>query len=137
MKAFDLIVAGAGIIGASCADLAAAEGLRVAIVEPGSIATEIWGKGDRAAPELLAAMTDEQRQVYGDRLERFQAFGRRTGAAGLPPEEVFDVVEHALTAAKPKSRYVVGREARIQTIARAVLNDRGFDALVARQIDRG
>ena len=47
------------------------------------------------------------------------------------------MVEHALTAAKPKSRYVVGREARIQTIARALLTDRGFDRLVARQIDGG
>lgn len=112
-------------------------GVDVSIIEPGSIATEIWGKGDRAAPELLASMTDEQRQIYGERLARFQAFGRRTGDAGLPPEEVFDVVEHALTSAKPKTRYVVGREARIQTIARAVLNDRGFDGLVARQIDRG
>jgi len=112
-------------------------GVEVAIIEPGSIATEIWGKGDRAAPELLAAMTDEQRELYGERLQRFQEFGRRTGDAGLPPEAVFEVVEHALTAAKPKARYVVGRDARIQTIARAVLNDRGFDALVARQIDSG
>jgi len=112
-------------------------GVEVSIIEPGSIATEIWGKGDRAAPGLLAAMTEEQRAIYGERLERFQAFGRRTGAAGLAPEAVLEVVEHALTADKPKSRYVVGREARIQTVARALLNDRGFDRLVARQIDRG
>lgn len=112
-------------------------GVDVSIVEPGSIATEIWDKGDRAAPALRAAMNPEQLELYGDRLERFQAFGRKTGAAGLPPEEVFEVVEHALTAAKPKSRYVVGREARIQTIARALLSDRGFDRLVARQINGG
>ena len=110
-------------------------GVEVSIVEPGSIATEIWDKGVRTAPGMLAAMTDEQRRIYGERLERFQVFARKTGAAGLPSEEVFDVVEHALTAAKPKTRYVVGREARIQTIARAALSDRGFDRLVARQID--
>ena len=73
-------------------------GVDVSIVEPGSIATEIWDKGDRAAPALRAAMNPEQLELYGDRLERVVAFGRKTGAAGLPPEEVFEVVEHALTA---------------------------------------
>jgi len=34
---FDLIVVGAGIVGAACADYASAQGLKVAIVEPGTI----------------------------------------------------------------------------------------------------
>lgn len=37
MKSYDLIVAGAGIIGAACAHAAAEAGLRVAVVEPGAI----------------------------------------------------------------------------------------------------
>lgn len=37
MASHDLIIVGAGIIGAACADVASAEGLRVAVVEPGRI----------------------------------------------------------------------------------------------------
>jgi glycine/D-amino acid oxidase-like deaminating enzyme len=37
MRTYDLIVAGAGIIGAACAQMAAEAGLRVAVVEPGEI----------------------------------------------------------------------------------------------------
>jgi NAD(P)-dependent dehydrogenase (short-subunit alcohol dehydrogenase family) len=111
-------------------------GVHVSIVEPGSIATEIWGKGTRAAPRMLAAMTDEQRSIYGVRVERFQELARRTGAAGLAPEAVLEVVEHALTAAKPRARYVVGRDAKVQSVLRKVLSDRAFDWLVARQINR-
>ncbi|WP_234880837.1 FAD-dependent oxidoreductase, partial [Xanthomonas perforans] len=36
-RSYDLIVIGAGIVGAACAEAAAGEGLRVAIVEPGPI----------------------------------------------------------------------------------------------------
>jgi glycine/D-amino acid oxidase-like deaminating enzyme len=41
----DLIVVGAGIVGAACADAASAEGLRVAIVEPGPIGGGATGAG--------------------------------------------------------------------------------------------
>lgn len=111
-------------------------GVTVSIVEPGSIATEIWDTGDRAAPGALAAMTEEQRALYSARLERFQDLVRRLGAAGLAPEKVLEVVEHALTAAKPRARYVVGRDAKVQAVVRPVLSDRVFDRLVARQLDR-
>ena len=110
-------------------------GVKVSIIEPGAIATEIWGKGDRAAPELLEQMGPEMSDLYGERLEQFAALGRKTGASGLPPEAVFEVVEHALTAAKPKLRYIVGREAKAQAAARWLLSDRTMDKLVKRQID--
>lgn len=41
----DLIVVGAGIVGAACADAASAEGLRVAIIEPGPIGGGATGAG--------------------------------------------------------------------------------------------
>jgi NAD(P)-dependent dehydrogenase (short-subunit alcohol dehydrogenase family) len=110
-------------------------GVEVAIIEPGAIATEIWAKGDAAAPKLREAMDAEMLELYGDRLDSFQTLGRKTGAAGLPPEAVHEAVEHALTSSKPKARYVIGREAKIQAAARSLLTDRAFDRLVARQID--
>ncbi len=55
MTAYDLIVIGAGIVGAHCADIAAAEGLRVAVVERGPIG----GGATAAAMGHLVAMDDD------------------------------------------------------------------------------
>lgn len=57
--AFDLIVIGAGIVGASCADVASAEGMRVAIVEPGPIG----GGATAAAMGHLVAMDDDPAEL--------------------------------------------------------------------------
>jgi len=56
---FDLIVIGAGIVGASCAEAASAEGMRVAIVEPGPIG----GGATAAAMGHLVAMDDDPAEL--------------------------------------------------------------------------
>ncbi|MBD8878992.1 FAD-binding oxidoreductase [Rhodanobacter sp. 7MK24] len=55
----DLIVVGAGIVGACCADAAAAEGLRVTIIEPGPIG----GGATAAAMGHLVAMDDDPAEL--------------------------------------------------------------------------
>lgn len=111
-------------------------GVEVSIVEPGSIATEIWGKGEAGAGELREAIGPAMLELYGERLDQVRKLAAKTGAAGLPPAEVAKVVEHALMAAKPKTRYVIGRDAKIQAGARRVLPDRAIDRLIKREIDR-
>ncbi len=59
IASFDLIVVGAGIIGASCADEASARGMRVAIVEPGPIG----GGATAAAMGHLVAMDDDPAEL--------------------------------------------------------------------------
>lgn len=56
---FDLIVIGAGIVGAACADAASAEGMRVAIIEPGPIG----GGATAAAMGHLVAMDDDPAEL--------------------------------------------------------------------------
>ena len=50
----------------------------------------------------------------------------------MPPERVARVVEHALTARRPRRDYVVGRDARIQIALDRALPTRAFDGLVRR-----
>jgi hypothetical protein len=57
---------------------------------------------------------------------------KRTADRGIAPEKVAKAILHALTADRPRTRYVVGADARGQAIARRVLPDRAFDALVRR-----
>lgn len=111
-------------------------GVAVSIVEPGAVATEIWGKGERDGARLRDAMAIEMRDLYGERLDRFQALAAKTGAGGVPADEVADAVERALTAARPKTRYVVGREARIQAAIGRVAPDRAMDRLIERELER-
>ncbi|KRE88370.1 D-amino acid oxidase [Frateuria sp. Soil773] len=72
MNGYDLIVVGAGIVGASCADEAAAAGLRVAIVEPGPIG----GGATACAMGHLVAMDDDPAELALARhsLHRWEEF---------------------------------------------------------------
>jgi hypothetical protein len=47
---------------------------------------------------------------------------------------VAEVVGHAVTAERPRTRYVVGREARVRAVAARLLPDRALDALVRRAL---
>jgi hypothetical protein len=58
----------------------------------------------------------------------------RRAREGLPPEAVAEVVGRALTASRPRARYVVGRDARGLAALARVLPDRALDALLARAL---
>jgi NAD(P)-dependent dehydrogenase (short-subunit alcohol dehydrogenase family) len=84
-------------------------GMRVAIIEPGTIATAIWTKPQRAIDEY----PPEAAALYGERVEKFRRLAaKRSAEAGVPPVEVARAVEHALTSSRPKTRYIVGPDAR-------------------------
>ena len=104
----------------------------VAVIEPGSIDTPIWERGERIADEVSGRAHDSQEELYGRTIERFRAAVRRTAERGIPPEKVAKTIAHALNARRPRTRYLVGADARGQAIARRLLPDRAFDALVAR-----
>jgi NAD(P)-dependent dehydrogenase (short-subunit alcohol dehydrogenase family) len=107
-------------------------GVDVSIVEPGAIATPIWEKGDADAVGTRERMGSELEGLYGKRLDDFQALAKKTGANGIEPEKVADAVAHALTADRPKTRYVVGRVGKAMVALERWLPDRVFDRLVAR-----
>jgi NAD(P)-dependent dehydrogenase (short-subunit alcohol dehydrogenase family) len=88
----------------------------VAIVQPGTIATPIWTKPQRAVEDLPPAAAE----LYGARLGQLRRLAAARSANAAPVESVADAVEHALTASRPKTRYVVGpdakRRARVQRL---------------------
>jgi len=102
-------------------------GIRVSIVEPGSIKTPIWSRGAAKADELLAADDRGAAELYGDRVATFRRVAAKRGAGGAPAEKVAEVVESALTAERPRARYLVGKDARIRA---------GVERLPARARDR-
>jgi NAD(P)-dependent dehydrogenase (short-subunit alcohol dehydrogenase family) len=92
-------------------------GIHVVLVEPGTIATPIWTKPQRSAAELSPRAVE----LYGERLDQFRRLAaKRASANAVPAVEVAKVVEQALTVKQPKTRYVVGpdakRRARVQKL---------------------
>jgi NAD(P)-dependent dehydrogenase (short-subunit alcohol dehydrogenase family) len=104
----------------------------VAVIEPGSIDTPIWERGERIADEVAARAPAAQQELYGDAIERFRKAVRRTAERGIPPEKVAAAIAHALSASRPRTRCLVGADARGQALARRLLPDRALDWVVAR-----
>jgi NAD(P)-dependent dehydrogenase (short-subunit alcohol dehydrogenase family) len=112
-------------------------GIDVAIVEPGSIATPIWDKSRDTADDIERNMTAEARTLYGGMIGAIRAFLDDTAKRAIPPERVADAVQHALTAKRPKTRYLVGTDARLQAALATVAPDRIVDRVIARQLKIG
>jgi NAD(P)-dependent dehydrogenase (short-subunit alcohol dehydrogenase family) len=104
-------------------------GIHVTIVEPGSIATPIWNKP--GVPFDRARIGDVERD-YGAALDAFRAAVAAAGARGLPADRVAAVVDHALTARSPRTRYVIGPDARFQRALRSLVPDRLRDLVLTR-----
>ena len=110
-------------------------GIHVSVIEPGAVITPIWEKGRETADQLEAQMGEPARARYGKLAQRIRDETAKIPERGVHPDEVAKAIEQALTAAKPKLRYVVGRDARTRLRVKALLGDRRMDALVARTLD--
>ncbi len=94
-------------------------GIRVAIIEPGVFATNIWENSAEA--------------TRYDRDSPYQHIMRRNGKmyASLlreagDPAEVAKVIHHAITTDKPKLRYVVGTDAEAMVAGRESVTDEEY-----------
>jgi NAD(P)-dependent dehydrogenase (short-subunit alcohol dehydrogenase family) len=107
-------------------------GIEVSVIEPGSVATPIWEKGVAAADALIERFPPEAQALYGKAVASMRKAAAEAGNRGLPPEQVARTVEHALTARRPKTRYLVGRDAKMRARIARIVPDRAFDRLIAR-----
>jgi NAD(P)-dependent dehydrogenase (short-subunit alcohol dehydrogenase family) len=107
-------------------------GISVSIVEPGSIATPIWERGQQEVDAIAGRAGDSHADLYGEAIAAGKEIARKTGERGIPPERVAKAIEHALGSRRPKVRYLVGADARGQALAAKFLPARLVDSLVAR-----
>jgi NAD(P)-dependent dehydrogenase (short-subunit alcohol dehydrogenase family) len=106
--------------------------IAVAVIEPGSINTPIWERGERIADDVATRAPSAQQELYGEAIERFRKAVRRTAERGIAPEKVAGAIAQALSVRRPRTRYLVGADARGQVLARRLLPDRALDRIVAR-----
>jgi len=107
-------------------------GIDVIVIQPGPIKTRF---GDTAVGSI-AAPKDSPYAAFNVVLEKQirEAYeGGPMARFAAPPEAVAEVIEKAISAASPKTRYKVTLAARVLMGLRRVLPDRAFDAFLRTQ----
>jgi hypothetical protein len=92
----------------------------------------MWEKGIDEADQILDGLPPEGRELYGETIVKVQEFAGKVAERGSSPDRVARAVEHALTARRPRTRYLVGADARVQLALGRLLPSRAGDALEAR-----
>ena len=111
------------------------QGVDVIVVEPGPVKTPIWKKGEQLADEISEDAPPEVERLYGRMIARVRAETRRMDeVSGIDPGEVAEVIATALTAKRPRARYLVGRDAKVRAVMAQVLPDRVMDRLIGRAL---
>jgi NAD(P)-dependent dehydrogenase (short-subunit alcohol dehydrogenase family) len=111
-------------------------GIRVSLLEPGAIATDIWHKGLSEFDGLMHDPPPALVEHYGALLNRMHEVARASLRHASPADVVTRDVLHAFTAPRPRTRYCMGADSRAQKwISR--LPDRWADALLARYLHWG
>jgi len=110
-------------------------GVDVILIEPGGVKTPIWRKGEELADEILDDIPPEAQQLYGSLIEKVRAGTREIATElGIEPREVAEVIGTALTSSRPKTRYLVGKDAKLRALMAAMLPDRVMDRMIGRAI---
>jgi len=104
-------------------------GVKVVVIKPGSSPTAIWETSlERATGD------DGARRIadYAPLAETIRRLALSGAQRGFPPEEFAVLVEHILSQPRPAPRYLLGRSVRWYVLARRLLPDRVWDAILRR-----
>ncbi|WP_432956635.1 SDR family oxidoreductase [Micromonospora haikouensis] len=116
-------------------------GIAVSVVQPGAIQTPIWDKVAHAGTETMARAAGRAGDLYAEPFDRFLArLAAQARRSGTTPADFARAVARALTAARPRTRYPVGADVRLGSLAARLLPDalldRNFAPLVRPRPDR-
>src|SRR4051794_36981137 len=111
-------------------------GVDVVVIEPGAIATPIWDRSIAVADALWAAMPPQAHERYGTLVDTVRGEAAKQATTGLPTEQAAEVIVTALAARRPRSRILLGRDAKLQAALARVLPARAMDALVFAALRR-
>jgi NAD(P)-dependent dehydrogenase (short-subunit alcohol dehydrogenase family) len=110
-------------------------GVHVALVQPGTIKTPIWTKSAAVADGLANGAGTELAGLYGERIAAFREVALKRGAKGASAEDVARVVEAALTVERPRTRKLVGLDAKVRAGIERLpdrLRDRVYERVLLR-----
>ncbi len=106
----------------------------VVVIEPGSIATAIWERGTNEFERAEAELGPEGKRLYGSQLAAMKRVMGETAERGIEPLEVAKVIEKAISADNPNTRYLIGKDAKIMYGLQRLVGDKRFDSLMRRNM---
>lgn len=107
-------------------------GIEVCSVEPGAIATPIWERSTAIGEQIHRTADPQRVALYEQALARVRAVIQQAAGRAIPASVVAAVVAEALTAARPKTRYLVGTDAKFRAWMKRLCSDRLQDRLLVR-----
>jgi NAD(P)-dependent dehydrogenase (short-subunit alcohol dehydrogenase family) len=109
----------------------AGTGVHVSLLEPGPIETRFRANAREAFLRHVDPEQSRHRQAYRQTLARLEKPGP-SSRYSLPPESCLPPVLHALTSARPKTRYPVTRATLMMSWLRRLLSDRALDRMMLK-----
>lgn len=89
-------------------------GIGVSLVEPAQVSTDMWHRAEEDTDAAEAAMRPEAKDLYRDHFAGFRKTIPMSQKMAAPADNVARTIERALTARRPKARYVVGLGPKVQ-----------------------
>lgn len=93
----------------------------VVVIEPAQTDTDIWRTADTMVVELEAAASPEQRALYDGHIAGMKKMIPLSQKMAVDPAKVVAVVDQALTARRPRARYIVGAGPKAQVALMSVV----------------
>ena len=107
----------------------------VSLLEPGAIDTPIWAKAQVDGSARSARHDPLMNDLYGPIEGATGKIIAGIAKRAISPERVAAAIEHALIARRPKSRYVIGIDARVQ-IALTWIPSRLRDRMIGYALEK-
>jgi len=105
-------------------------GISVSIIEPGAIATPIWEKSLSQSEIAQQDLPESAQNLYGQAMNIVRKKMQNLASGGISADIVAQAVVHALTAKQPKTRYLVGQDAKIGAVLKHILPDKLHDRII-------
>lgn len=114
------------------AELARVGRMNSSVVEPGEIKTAIWDKTPQQIDDIVEKLERAGLMArYEWLLDMVRGFVAEANEKAIDPDKAAEAVEHALTSKRPKARYLIGIDAKLQAKL-ALLPDRAREFALSK-----
>ncbi len=106
----------------------------VILVEPNSTDTDLWRTALDKVDATEAALSPQHRALYAVQAQGMRRATKVIQRQAVPVERVVQAIEQALSDERPRARYPVGVQSRVQLVLSALTPTRVMDALLAKAL---
>ena len=108
------------------------QGIRVSLLEPGAIQSDIWKKADEFTDTI--GPSHRAREHYSRHIDAMAQQTKEAARNAIPAEEVARMVGKCLSDPNPPFRVLIGRDARTAAFLKWFLPERVFYRVLARSL---